>query len=118
MSDDQTPLTSDQVKRYASFDLMTNSAIYAMARNDKEAYEQAVLNILTTVLAEQETCVSYLCYIIALYGQTLKMFTTTVNGDISDTLTEASLFDVLVSEDPEHFYRAQEENNNSNGSQE
>lgn len=118
MSDDQTPLTSDQVKRYASFDLMTNSAIYAMAQNDKQGYEQAVLNILNTVLAEQETCVSYLCYIIALYGQTLKMFTNTINANISDTLTESSLFDVLVSEDPEHFYRAQEDIKHSDGSQE
>ena len=116
MSDDQNSLSTDQIKRYASFDLMTNSAIYAMAQNDHEAYEKAVYNILSQVLSDQETCVSYLCYIIALYGQTLKMFTSTVDTDISDTLTDASLFDVLVSEDPEHFYQVQRDLQNPNES--
>jgi hypothetical protein len=116
MSEEQTPMTDDQVKRYATFDMITNSAIYAMANDDKIEYEKIVLDILNTVMQSQEITVSYICYLIAIYGQTLKMFTSSMNTDVTDLLTDASLFDVLAAEDPNHFHETERDLKDNNGS--
>lgn len=102
---DESSIDDEQVKKYASFDMLTNSAVYALAQEDQDGYQKAVYEILNNVLSSEQNIVSYICYLIAIYGQTLKMFANTTYGNLTDTLTDASLFDVLVTEDPSYFYK-------------